>query len=62
MRSPAERPAPHRYGLSWQIVPDTMDELFTNENSPGTQRAMEAILRMKKIDIAALLRAHDGTA
>ena len=51
-----------RYGLSWQIVPDTMDELFTNENSPGTQRAMEALLRMKKIDIAALRRAHDGAA
>ena len=51
-----------RYGLSWQIVPDIMDELFTNENSPGTQRAMEAMLTMKKIDIAALRRAHDGAA
>ena len=49
-----------RYGLSWQIVPDNMDELFTNENSPGTQRTMEAMLTMKKIDIAALCRAHDG--
>ena len=51
-----------RYGLSWQIVPDIMDELFTNENSPGTQRATEAMLKMKKIDIAALRRAHDGAA
>ena len=45
-----------------QIVPDIMDELFTNENSPGTQRTMEAMLRMKKLDIAALRRAHDGAA
>ena len=49
-----------KYGLSWQVVPDNMDELFTNENSPGTQRTMEAMLTMKKIDIAALCRAHDG--
>ena len=48
------------FGLSWQVVPDNMDELFTNENSPGTQRTMEAMLTMKKIDIAALRRAHDG--
>jgi len=51
-----------RYGVSWQVVPNVMDELFRDEKSPGTQRAMEAMLRMKKIDIAALRRAHDGTA
>ena len=49
-----------KFGLSWQVVPDNMDELFTNENSPGTQRTMEAMLTMKKIDIATLRRAHDG--
>ena len=49
-----------KFGLSWQVVPDNMDELFTNENSPGTQRTMEAMLTMKKIDIATLCRAHDG--
>ena len=43
-----------------KVVPDNMDELFTNENSPGTQRTMEAMLTMKKLDIAALRRAHDG--
>lgn len=51
-----------RYGLSWQIIPDTMEKLFADETSPGTQRAMEAMLKMKKIDIAALERAHSGTA
>lgn len=39
-----------------------MDGLFADEKSPGAQRAMEAMLRMKKIDIAALRRAHDGEA
>jgi predicted 3-demethylubiquinone-9 3-methyltransferase (glyoxalase superfamily) len=49
-----------RYGLSWQVVPANMDELFTKEKSAGAQRVMEAMLRMKKIDIAELRRAYDG--
>ena len=49
-----------RYGLSWQVVPNMMDEFFRDEKSPGAQRAMEALLPMKKLDIAALRRAHDG--
>lgn len=51
-----------RYGLSWQIVPSMMSELFKDDQSPGAQRAMEALLRMKKLDIAALRRAYDGPA
>jgi predicted 3-demethylubiquinone-9 3-methyltransferase (glyoxalase superfamily) len=51
-----------RYGLSWQIVPSIMDELFADAESPGAQRAMEAMLRMKKLDIDALRRAHDGAS
>ena len=51
-----------RYGLSWQIVPTTMDELFADPQSPGAQRAMEAMLGMKKLDIAELRRAHDGAS
>ena len=49
-----------RYGLSWQIVPNFMDELFKDENSDGSQRTMEAMLQMKKLDIAELRRAYDG--
>jgi len=49
-----------RYGLSWQVVPTVMDELFKKENSPGAQRAMEAMLQMKKIDVGELQRAYDG--
>jgi predicted 3-demethylubiquinone-9 3-methyltransferase (glyoxalase superfamily) len=51
-----------RYGLSWQVVPSNMDELFKHDGSPGAERAMEAMLRMKKIDIAELRRAYEGAA
>ena len=51
-----------RYGLSWQVVPSEMDEMFEEENSPGARRAMEAMLRMKKLDIAELRRAYAGVA
>lgn len=51
-----------RYGLSWQVVPDSMDELFKDEKSAGSQRATQAMLEMKKLDIAALRRAYDGKA
>ena len=49
-----------RYGVSWQVVPSMIDELFEDEQSEGAQRAMEAMLQMKKLDIAALKRAHEG--
>lgn len=49
-----------RYGVSWQVVPTGMEKLFEDENSPGAQRTMEAMLKMKKLDIATLRRAHDG--
>jgi predicted 3-demethylubiquinone-9 3-methyltransferase (glyoxalase superfamily) len=50
-----------QYGVSWQVVPADMDEIFKDEKSAGAQRAMEAMLRMKKIDIAELRRAYEGT-
>jgi predicted 3-demethylubiquinone-9 3-methyltransferase (glyoxalase superfamily) len=49
-----------KFGLSWQIVPANMDEFFEDEDSEGAQRAMEAMLPMKKIDIEELRRAHAG--
>jgi predicted 3-demethylubiquinone-9 3-methyltransferase (glyoxalase superfamily) len=51
-----------RYGLSWQIIPEAMGELFGNEKPGGSQRAMQAMLKMKKLDIAELRRARDGAA
>jgi len=51
-----------RYGLSWQVVPTAMDEMMEDHQSPGAQRAMTAMLGMKKIDIAELQRAYGGAA
>jgi predicted 3-demethylubiquinone-9 3-methyltransferase (glyoxalase superfamily) len=49
-----------RYGLSWQVVPKGMDELFADPDPSRAQRAMEAMLKMRKLDIEALRRAADG--
>jgi predicted 3-demethylubiquinone-9 3-methyltransferase (glyoxalase superfamily) len=46
-----------KYGLSWQIVPKVLPELLKDHKSAKAQRAMEAMLRMKKIEIAELERA-----
>lgn len=51
-----------RFGVSWQVVPRDIDALFVDEESPATRRAMDAMLQMKKLDIAALQRAYDGAA
>ena len=46
-----------RFGLSWQIVPTVLPELLGDPDRGKSQRVMEAMLKMKKIDIAALERA-----
>jgi predicted 3-demethylubiquinone-9 3-methyltransferase (glyoxalase superfamily) len=50
----------HRYGLSWQVVPTGMEELFADPDPQRAKRAMEAMLGMSKLDIAALRNAADG--
>ncbi|MFL5270500.1 MAG: VOC family protein [Anaeromyxobacteraceae bacterium] len=50
-----------RYGLSWQVNPTALGQLLSDPDPVKSKRVMEAMLRMKKIDIAALRRAHDGT-
>jgi predicted 3-demethylubiquinone-9 3-methyltransferase (glyoxalase superfamily) len=49
-----------RYGLSWQIVPKVLFELLSDPDPQRAQRAMKAMLEMKKIDIAGLQRAADA--
>jgi predicted 3-demethylubiquinone-9 3-methyltransferase (glyoxalase superfamily) len=49
-----------RYGLSWQVVPTGMDELFADPDPERAKRAMQAMLGMRKLDIAALRAAADG--
>ena len=51
-----------RFGLSWQVVPDGMEELFTDPDQGRAQRAMEAMMGMSRIDIATLRSAADGVA
>lgn len=49
-----------KFGVSWQVVPTILPELLKNPNSEKSQRAMEAMLQMKKIDIETLKRAYAG--
>ena len=49
-----------RFGVSWQIVPTVLGELITDKDATKAKRALEAMLGMKKLDIAALKRAHAG--
>ncbi len=49
-----------KYGLSWQVVPAGMDELFADPDPARAQRAMQAMFGMTKLDLAALLHAADG--
>jgi len=49
-----------KYGLSWQVVPKALADLFADHESEKAQRAMETMLRMKKIDIDQLERAAVG--
>ena len=49
-----------RFGLSWQVVPSGMDELFADPDPERAERAMKAMLAMGKLDIAALRNAADG--
>ena len=48
-----------RYGLSWQVTPNGVDQLFAGEPE-GAARAVQAMFGMHKLDIAALEAARDG--
>jgi predicted 3-demethylubiquinone-9 3-methyltransferase (glyoxalase superfamily) len=49
-----------KYGASWQVVPSVLPELINDPDSEKSQRAMQAMLQMKKIDIDELKRAYGG--
>jgi predicted 3-demethylubiquinone-9 3-methyltransferase (glyoxalase superfamily) len=49
-----------RFGLSWQVIPRQMGELLGDPDRERAGRAMEAMLQMSKIDLAALRRAFEG--
>jgi len=51
-----------KFGLSWQVVPAILPHLLKGDDKAKCERAMTAMLQMKKLDIAALQRAHAGNA
>jgi predicted 3-demethylubiquinone-9 3-methyltransferase (glyoxalase superfamily) len=51
-----------RFGLSWQVIPTAALDLMGDAQSEGSRRATAAMFRMKKLDIAALKRAYEGSS
>jgi predicted 3-demethylubiquinone-9 3-methyltransferase (glyoxalase superfamily) len=49
-----------KFGLSWQVAPTGMAQMFKNPGSKNTERAFAAMMQMKKLDIAALHAAYNG--
>jgi predicted 3-demethylubiquinone-9 3-methyltransferase (glyoxalase superfamily) len=49
-----------RFGLSWQIIPSALPRLMSDPDRAKANRVMQAMLQMKKIDVAALERAAKG--
>ena len=49
-----------RFGLSWQVVPTGMEEIFSDPDPERARRAMQAMLQMRKLDVAALRSAAEG--
>ena len=50
-----------RFGLSWQIVPTVMHEMFKDKDEKKIARVTADVLKMKKFDIASLKQAYEGT-
>jgi predicted 3-demethylubiquinone-9 3-methyltransferase (glyoxalase superfamily) len=51
-----------KFGLSWQVVPADLPQLFTGGDAASRDRVMAAVMQMKKFDVAALKRAYAGQA
>ena len=52
--------AKDRFGLWWQIIPDALPRLMSDKDPVKAKRVVDAMLKMKKIDVAALERAYQG--
>ncbi len=50
-----------KYGVSWQIVPTVLGEMLQNKDAERSERVMEALLKMKKIDIKTLKQAYESS-
>ncbi|HEV8540150.1 MAG TPA: VOC family protein [Nitrospiraceae bacterium] len=49
-----------KYGVSWQIVPTVLDELISDPDPAKSERVMQAMLQMQKLDIDTLKRAYES--
>lgn len=49
-----------RFGLSWQIVPSAMPRFIAGPDKAGAERAMAAMMKMTKLDLAAIEKAYAG--
>jgi predicted 3-demethylubiquinone-9 3-methyltransferase (glyoxalase superfamily) len=49
-----------KFGLSWQIIPSALGKMLGDKDREKAKRVMQAMLKMKKIDIAGLQRAYDN--
>ena len=49
-----------KFGVSWQVVPSVFMEMLKESGSPKAERALAAMMEMKKLDIAELQRAYAG--
>lgn len=51
-----------KYGLSWQIIPSALGEMMSDPDPAKSQRAVQAMLQMRKIDIESIRKAYNGEA
>ncbi|CAN7156795.1 VOC family protein [Variovorax sp. LjRoot84] len=49
-----------KFGLSWQVIPNALGTMLQDKDPAKAQRTMEAMMKMSKLDIAALKKAYDG--
>jgi predicted 3-demethylubiquinone-9 3-methyltransferase (glyoxalase superfamily) len=49
-----------KFGVSWQVTPKRLDEMLKSDNQEAAKRALDAMLKMKKIDIESLEKAYEG--
>jgi predicted 3-demethylubiquinone-9 3-methyltransferase (glyoxalase superfamily) len=49
-----------KFGLSWQVVPEGMDEIFSDPDPERAKRSFQAMMKMSKLDVATLRRAAYG--
>lgn len=49
-----------KFGLSWQVVPTVLQEMYQDKDAEKSQRVIKAMMQMDKMDIAALKQAYEG--